>query len=135
MVEQITGQKTVLLVDDEITLLKLYGMILGAEGYSVLTATNPAEALQVIAKQQQATHPLDLIITDLRMPNPGDGIRMIQELASTLSILPPTLVMSGTPEDAFKEIAELQKQGVRIDILQKPVPHKVFIDAIANLLR
>ena len=51
-----------LLVDDDPGLLKLLGMRLVSEGYSVVTAESGPEALRVLGREK-----VDLVISDLRM--------------------------------------------------------------------
>ena len=59
-----TGHKSahLLLVDDDPGLLKLLGMRLTSEGYSVVTAESGQEGLRVLARDK-----IDLVISDLRM--------------------------------------------------------------------
>lgn len=51
-----------LLVDDDPGLLKLLGLRLTSEGYSVVTAESGAEGLRVLNREK-----VDLVISDLRM--------------------------------------------------------------------
>ncbi len=55
-----------LLVDDDPGLLKLLGMRLVSEGYSVVTAESGPEALRVLGREK-----VDLVISDLRMDGNG----------------------------------------------------------------
>ncbi|HED00700.1 MAG TPA: response regulator [Proteobacteria bacterium] len=54
---------TLLIVDDEVNVLTSLGRALRNEEYAVLTASNAAEALDILE-----TAPVDLIISDLGMP-------------------------------------------------------------------
>jgi|GEM_PF-1211752 len=56
-------REKILLVDDAFTLLKLGKAIFESGGYDVITADNGQQALQVLS-----THSIDLIITDIFMP-------------------------------------------------------------------
>lgn len=51
-----------LLVDDDSGLLKLFGLRLISEGYSVVTAESGVEGLRVLNREK-----VDLVISDLRM--------------------------------------------------------------------
>ncbi len=62
----LTGDQTILMVDDEDLLLTMGQTILSAYGYRVLTANSGQKALDIISKSDQ---PIDLVITDLVMPN------------------------------------------------------------------
>src|SRR5262249_36982743 len=76
--------KTILIVDDEKNLLKLYEKEFIEEGYHVMTASSGPEALQKI---QQG--PLDLVILDIRMPdlNGVETLKKIMESASTVPVI------------------------------------------------
>jgi two-component system, cell cycle sensor histidine kinase and response regulator CckA len=60
----LTGNQTVLVVDDEEILLKMGQRILSAYGYRVLTADNGERALEILG----GTETVHLVITDLVMP-------------------------------------------------------------------
>jgi two-component system, chemotaxis family, chemotaxis protein CheY len=53
----------VLVVDDDPALLMLVTDVLRDEGFTVLTASNGGEALELVTEQ-----PVDLILLDMRMP-------------------------------------------------------------------
>src|SRR6185436_16868607 len=63
--EGLTGDQTILMVDDEDLLLTMGEMILSEYGYVVSTANSGQKALEIISK---AGKPFDLLITDLVMP-------------------------------------------------------------------
>jgi two-component system cell cycle sensor histidine kinase/response regulator CckA len=84
------GQKTVLVVDDEESILKHVSRFLRAGKYNVLTATSGKNALQTSRDYKEAIH---LLLTDFQMPG-MDGIN----LATAMSIDRPqlkVLMMSG----------------------------------------
>jgi two-component system chemotaxis response regulator CheY len=66
--------KTIITVDDSMSIRETVKMTLQTVGYKVLTAEDGARGLQ-LCKQEKA----DLIITDLNMPN-VDGITLITNL-------------------------------------------------------
>ena len=55
--------KTILVVDDEPSILELVSAIMEGAGYKVLTASNGHEALEIIDRSQP-----DLVILDMMMP-------------------------------------------------------------------
>ncbi|MBA4396180.1 MAG: hypothetical protein C0394_02140 [Syntrophus sp. (in: bacteria)] len=59
------GRETVLVVEDEPTLLELAKIILEDQGYRVLAASTPAEALRLAGEQAQEIH---LLLTDVVLP-------------------------------------------------------------------
>jgi CheY-like chemotaxis protein len=62
-------KKKILIVDDELDMLYIFGEILSQAGYDVIKASNGQDAIDM-AKDQ---HP-DLIVLDIRMPG-MDGIQ------------------------------------------------------------
>ena len=65
---------TVLIVDDDLKLLKMLQRTLVYENLNVLTATNGMEALPLVS-----AHKPDLIIVDWMMPK-MDGLTLVQKL-------------------------------------------------------
>jgi signal transduction histidine kinase len=61
----LSGDQTILIVDDEDLLLTMGQTILSAYGYRVLTANSGAKALELLGRQDPE---VDLVITDLVMP-------------------------------------------------------------------
>ncbi|HEX7078264.1 MAG TPA: ATP-binding protein [Candidatus Eisenbacteria bacterium] len=85
-----SGWETILLAEDEESLLKLVAEILRDAGYRVLPALGPEEALRVAAEHLGGIH---LLLTDVVMPGMGG-----RELAERLQSLRPgirVLYMSG----------------------------------------
>ncbi len=69
--------KTILVVDDSKSVRAVIGTTLKMGGYNTLTAGDGQEALTTL--QQNAAISIDLIITDVNMPN-MDGVALIKEL-------------------------------------------------------
>ncbi len=89
------GTETVLIVEDEEVVRDLASRALREFGYSVLEARHGAEALALV---QRNGRPLDLVLTDLAMPEMG-GRELARRLAEVAPEL-PVLFMSGyTGED------------------------------------
>ncbi|MCP4809277.1 MAG: sigma-54-dependent Fis family transcriptional regulator [Proteobacteria bacterium] len=67
--------RRVLVVDDEESLRHMLGVILGRAGYEVLTASNGAEALELLDREED----LSLVLCDVRMPR-LDGLGFLDGL-------------------------------------------------------
>lgn len=67
----LTYKPTVLLVDDEESILNSLRRLLRGQPYDVLLATSGAQALEIMAQQ-----PIDLVMSDARMPN-MDGATLL----------------------------------------------------------
>ncbi|MBI5569591.1 MAG: PAS domain S-box protein [Desulfomonile tiedjei] len=101
------GTETILLVDDEESIRELGVRILGKAGYTVLTARNGNEALDMFQRERQS---ISLVIMDLMMPGMG-GKECLKNL---LQIDPRAriLVASGYSGDAStREMVELGACG------------------------
>jgi DNA-binding response OmpR family regulator len=82
----------VLLVDDDDGVRDMMNMTLERKGFDVVAAANVTEALRHIA-----TETFDVLITDLHMPNPGDGFTVVTAMRhSQPDAL--TLLVSGYPD-------------------------------------
>lgn len=67
--------KTILAVDDSITMLQTISLALEKEGYKIVTAIDGNDALNVLNGGEK----FDVIITDVNMPN-MDGITLTAEI-------------------------------------------------------
>jgi len=76
--DMLKGSETILLVDDEEPLRELGAMTMQSMGYTVLTACNGEEALQIYAEQGGK---IDLVVMDLGMPGMGGHKAMKEILA------------------------------------------------------
>src|SRR2546423_15113007 len=94
----LTGQGTILLVEDEEGLRGLNARGLRSRGYTVLEAANGVEALDVLAERGS---PVDLVVSDVVMPE-MDGPTMLKEMRSTNAEL-KVIFVSGYAEDAFEK--------------------------------
>jgi two-component system chemotaxis response regulator CheY len=66
--------KSILVVDDSASMRQLLGVTLRSAGYQVIEACDGQEALDYARK-----HPVDLVLTDVNMPQ-MDGITLIAQL-------------------------------------------------------
>jgi DNA-binding response OmpR family regulator len=82
----------VLLVDDDAAVPHMMNATLKHKGFEVVAAANVSEALKHIANET-----FDALITDLHMPNPGDGFTVVTAMRhSQPNAL--TLLVSGYPD-------------------------------------
>lgn len=82
----------VLLVDDDDAVREMMAMTLEHKGFEVVAANCVTDALQRIAGES-----FDVLITDLHMPNPGDGFTVVTAMRhSQPNAL--TLLISGYPD-------------------------------------
>jgi two-component system cell cycle sensor histidine kinase/response regulator CckA len=122
----LTGEGTVLLVEDEEGLRGLNARGLTSRGFTVLEAGNGVEAIEVLEKSDR---PVDIVVSDVVMPE-MDG----PTLARELRIRNPNLkiiFVSGYAEDAFqKHLPEPGQYG----FLPKPFTLKQLVAAVKETL-
>lgn len=120
------GNETVLVVEDEIDLLHLYGETLRAHGYNVLLAGDGAEALAIFSEHESR---LDLLVTDMIMPKLS-GAGLIKQVSARRPGL-KVLCISGYPGENAEDPIH---KDVRIDYLQKPFPTAELLAKVRRLL-
>ena len=109
-----------LLVDDDPGLLKLLGMRLISEGYSVVTAESGPEALRVLGREK-----VDLVISDLRMDE-MDGLQLFSEIQKGHPGMPVIIL---TAHGSIPDAVAATQQGV-FSFLTKPVDKDALYKAI-----
>ncbi|PKK89367.1 MAG: hybrid sensor histidine kinase/response regulator [Candidatus Wallbacteria bacterium HGW-Wallbacteria-1] len=107
-----SGNETILMVEDEPAMLKLGSRILKHIGYSVLTAANPDEALQMAGNYRQ---PIHLLVTDVILPG-MKGPELAEKMAELFPGL-KILLMSGYSDCHFEDQKEFSE---KINFIQKP---------------
>ena len=85
-----TSNQTILLVDDEITLLRATQEVLQMSGYQVLAAASGSEALNLFDQHQGN---IGLVVTDLAMPD-MDGVALMTALRAQ-NPQPKIIMMTG----------------------------------------
>jgi two-component system, cell cycle sensor histidine kinase and response regulator CckA len=108
----LTGQGTILLVEDEEGLRSLNARGLRSRGYTVIEASNGVEAMEALEEKNGA---VDLVVSDVVMPE-MDGPTLLRALRARNPNL-KIIFVSGYAEDAFaKSLEETEK----FDFLPKP---------------
>ncbi|MCL4786336.1 MAG: response regulator [Verrucomicrobia bacterium] len=115
-VGDLTGNQTVLMVDDEDLLLTMGDTILSSYGYTVYTANSGQKALDIISKSDK---PIDLVITDLVMPVMS-GRELVERIRQ---ISPGTRILCATgyvrPGLGQERAAYLQKPFTSQELLTR----------------
>jgi signal transduction histidine kinase len=117
---------TILLVDDEPMIVKMLQTFLTSQDYQVICASGGQQALSIIEQQQ---YPIDLLITDIRMPD-MNGIRLLEAIHQLLPAL-PVLLMTGYTD--FDLVVEGLKQHA-FDLLFKPIDFEQLTWCISKAL-
>jgi DNA-binding response OmpR family regulator len=118
--------KTILLVDDDVDLLKGMSLALRSEGYEVFIAEDSMTALSTAIREKP-----DLAVLDIGLPGGGgfllmSRLRNLAELATT-----PMIVVTARPADPNREKA--MKAGA-LAFFEKPVDRKQFMAVVGQAL-
>lgn len=120
------GTENLLLVEDEVALLRIARRHLCDLGYQVETAALPSEAFQVFEKQET---PFDLVVTDVIMPE-MNGLELINRLRESQPGL-RVLFVSGYTADVIAKHGVLDPE---VDFLQKPYSAVALSKKIREIL-
>ena len=102
--------ETILIIDDERSLLDLLTVIFKKEGYAVKAAQTAAEGFEVLAKED-----VDLVVTDIKMPG-ADGMDILRYVRENRPELPVILI---TAYGSIAQAVEALKAGA-LDYVVKP---------------
>jgi DNA-binding NtrC family response regulator len=121
----LSQKQTILVVDDDLHILEVIEARLSSAEFRVLTATGVTEALEVLR-----THPVDLLISDMRMPGLG-GMDLLKEVRTLLPDLPVIFLTAyGTIPDAVRAI----KAGA-LEYLTKPFNGRDLLQKVQKFLK
>ena len=116
----------VLLVDDNESVLLTLRMVLEHSNFEVVTATSVKDALVLIGAER-----FDVLLSDLHMPNAGDGLTVVSAMRHS-SPLAVTILFSGYPEMKAAAAAILLQAD---EILVKPMDPASLIATIRARLK
>jgi PAS domain S-box/PAS domain S-box len=110
----------ILVVDDEALAVECIADFLEARGFQVLTATAPAQAIELAGKGG-----IDLVISDMRMPGMG-GMELLERLRQGYETL-PAIMMTGGPVPGNGSPCDTK-------ILRKPLALDELLSEVRTLL-
>lgn len=121
------GKHVILCVDDDPDILEYLKVVLGANGYKVITARSAEEGL----RRYKETTP-DALIVDLMMEEIDSGTGLVTELKA-MGNRAPVFMLSSTGDDLSRTIdtASLGLSGV----LQKPLDSEVLLSLLRSKLQ
>ena len=121
-----TGNETILVAEDEISILEVCEAVLGKLGYRILPAALPGEAIEWARTYGGR---IDLLVTDVVMPETNG-----RALAESVARHQPgiaCLYISGYPADAIAHHGILEDG---LDFLQKPFSNRDLAEAVRRIL-
>jgi PAS domain S-box-containing protein len=117
----------ILIVDDDVHNRELMDLMLGSEGYLLLTAASGEEALAMVAEQAP-----DLILLDIMMPG-IDGYQVAAKIKGNLATKNIPIIMITALDDRNARMLGLGAGAE--DFLTKPVDRAELCVRVRNLLR
>ncbi len=117
--------KTILIVDDEISIVESLTGIMTDEGYAALTAASGEEAIEVVERER-----VDLVLMDVWMPG-IDGIETLKRIKEIKPHL-PVIMISG--HGNIDTAVQATKMGA-YDFIEKPPSYDKIVLSIKNALR
>ena len=120
-----TKSQTILVVDDEESVLKLERRVLADAGYSVVVASTGEDALKMVAECRP-----DLVLLDVMLPD-VDGITISKQMRKLTNA--PIVLISGKLTEVFDKA-----QGLDLgadDYVTKPVSPMVLVARVRAVLR
>ena len=115
----------VLVVEDEINILKLMNIRLTKSGFNVFTAENGEAALNVLSREE-----IDLVVADVMMPV-MDGFEFVERMRAESKNIPVIFVTA-------KESLDDKRTGFNLgadDYMVKPIDHEELVLRINALLK
>jgi two-component system chemotaxis response regulator CheY len=119
-------KKTILTVDDSLSVRKFMSLALKAGGYRVISAVDGMDALEILPNEK-----VDLVITDLNMPN-VDGFELVRTIRQNVMYSSlPIIILSSLAD------AENVEQGLKIganSYIIKPFNMKKIQDEVSKYI-
>jgi CheY-like chemotaxis protein len=121
------GSETVLVVEDEPSVLEFVAQVLTQQGYTVLRATRAVEALRILDVTKT---PIHLVVTDVVMPGGMSGWDLARELLH-MNPRRPVLLMSGYVAEIAKDSGP---PGTPTSFLEKPFTPASLLGKVRQML-
>ncbi|MDR0303796.1 MAG: response regulator [Chitinispirillales bacterium] len=127
--EKINSKKisSILIVDDNVSIIKVVKAMLNRIGYSVVTAESGFDAIEMF---KERSNDIALIILDMIMPN-MDGISCFYELKKIKDDV-KILISSGLIDNS--SIEDMKKDGL-CGFIKKPYSYYELENAVANAIK
>ena len=123
----LTGQGTILLVEDEEGLRSLNARGLRSRGYSVIEASNGIEAMEALEEKNGA---VDLVVSDVVMPE-MDGPTLLKAMRARNPDL-KIIFVSGYAEDAFDK--SVLRDNEQFAFLPKPFALSALVEKVKETM-
>ena len=113
---------TILVIDDEKPILSMFELFLGTYGYTVLTAENGEQGLEIFQREQPS-----IVLTDIKMPG-MDGLEVLRRIKE-LNPLTEVIVITGHGDI---DIAVKALNLNATDFINKPIEDNALDAALSR---
>lgn len=120
------AEKSILIVDDDESLVRALAIKLRDAGYKVLAAWDAAQGVS-----QSQRHVPDLILLDIRMPE-GGGFNVLDQLGHSMKTMDIPIIVVTALED--QEIREQAMAYGAVDFFRKPLDVARLLQVIDKAL-
>jgi len=120
------GSKTVLIVDDDESVLNLLEILVRRDGFKVELADNGDAALEKLKLNP------DALLLDLMLPGTTTGFEVLRRLRALGRPVPPTIIVTAYFGDPV--VKKLQEDPSVITVLPKPVNQERLLSALHKAL-
>ncbi|MFN3872143.1 MAG: response regulator [Ignavibacterium sp.] len=119
-------KKTIMVADDSPIIRKLIAFSLAIKGYEIISVSDGMEALEILPREN-----IDLLITDLNMPN-VDGFELIKAIRENDELkTTPIIVLSNLSEtDDIEKALQFGADSYLI----KPFEQKTILNEVSKYL-
>ena len=119
------ASQTILIADDSAAIREVLSELLRQRGYQTIAVTNGAEALQALESK-----PVDLVLTDVRMPGMG-GLNLLEKVQMRMPDIPVVLL---TAWPSVEVTVQALRLGAR-DFLTKPTSSRELLRVVESQMR
>ena len=119
-------ESSILLVDDDVELLKALTKVLEKDGYAVFAHSSADDAIRFVNESKQR---FDLVITDVSMP----GMKGTTFLSAVKTAFPKVPVIIITAFGDWGQYMDTLRNGA-FDYLNKPLDKDQLLDAVRRAL-
>jgi DNA-binding response OmpR family regulator len=118
----------ILIVDDDPDVVAAAELVLEKEGYTVSSAGNSGDGLRAVEKRRP-----DLLVLDVMMEEPDDGLRLARELRRRGHTL-PILMLTNVNQAMGLRIGKDEEIVPVDEFLEKPADPAVLVGKVKQLL-
>ena len=119
--------KTILIVDDDESVLNLLEILIKRDGFRIELAATGQEALEKLKRRH------DALVLDLMLPGSTSGFGVLKELDALPPPVPPVIIV--TAFGHTKEVQEVQKNHHVVAFLHKPINQDKLLGSLHKTLR